>query len=353
MKLNFSLCTLLFLYLTGFSQSAEKVDSSKLLMADTIERISNLNSQDDTAKINEIIAIKLKTEKPVSSFNTLFINGIKVNQLKPWKISEFEKTVFFKLDDEVEQLTTQFLGKSSTNNNIIPVYISVGDSTKETAKASTPIYLILKEKINNKWVWVMGVLLVFLTGLALKKNILKDDNNLYYSLGRTQLFYWTVLFVFCYLFLCLKTDTLPDIPGSVLVILGISVGTTAAAKVIENRNKEGIKLDPTAKSEGLLLDILSDGTSINVHRFQNVVFNLVFGLIFIQRTISTHLIPSFDDNALLLLGISSGAYAGLKITEPTKEQNVSPPQVGTDIPPDKKDEKINVPEKNNEPGNVN
>src|SRR6266498_873383 len=111
MKLNFSLCTLLFLYLTGFSQSAEKVDSSKLLMADTIERISNLNSQDDTAKINEIIAIKLKTEK----------------------------TVFFKLDDEVEQLTTQFLGKSSTNNNVIPVYISVGDSTKETVKASTPI----------------------------------------------------------------------------------------------------------------------------------------------------------------------------------------------------------------------
>src|SRR5207247_563920 len=110
-------------------------------------------------------------------------------------------------------------------------------------------------------------------------------------------------------------------------------------KLIENKTKEVVKLDPNARSEGFLIDILSDGSSINIHRFQNVVFNLVFGLIFIQKTISTHLLPSFDDNVLLLLGISSGAYAGLKITETTKEQNRPLPTVGTD-PHEKPDENI-------------
>jgi hypothetical protein len=41
--------------------------------------------------------------------------------------------------------------------------------------------------------------------------------------------------------------------------------------------------------------------------------------------------PDFDSNVLLLLGISSGTYAALKITEPTKEQKEEPKQVGTDI----------------------
>jgi hypothetical protein len=194
--------------------------------------------------------------------------------------------------------------------------------------------LVLKQKIKPAWAWIMFVILVMLTALALYKNVLKDDNNLYYSLGRVQLFYWTMLFVVCYIFLCFSTNTLPDIPTSTLIILGISIGTTAAAKIVDNEDKRKVKIDPDAKSEGFIMDILSDGTSINIHRFQNVIFHLVFGLIFIQKAISTSQIPDFDDTILLLLGISSGAYATLKITEPVKEQQKPPPQTGTDPPPE-------------------
>src|SRR6185312_15189885 len=106
--------------------------------------------------------------------------------------------------------------------------------------------------------------------ISVKFNILKDDNNLYYSLGRTQLFYWTLLVLIAYLSICFKTDTLPDLPLSVLAILGISVSTTAISKLVENKNKDIVPIDKNAKSEGFFFDILSDGSSINIQRFQNV-----------------------------------------------------------------------------------
>jgi hypothetical protein len=149
-------------------------------------------------------------------------------------------------------------------------------------------------------------------------------------LSRTQLFYWSLLIVFAYLYISFTTGTLPLIPGSILAIVGIGVATTAATRVIENRNKDGVPIDESATSDGFLLDILSDGSSINIQRFQSVIFNLFFGIIFIQKALGTHLMPQFEDNVLLLLGISSGTYAGLKITEATKQQNQTLPQVNTD-----------------------
>src|SRR3954463_836877 len=55
-----------------------------VVAGDSIARVYNLSSNEDSAKINDIIAIKLVTQKPISSFNTLYINGIKTG-LKPWK----------------------------------------------------------------------------------------------------------------------------------------------------------------------------------------------------------------------------------------------------------------------------
>ena len=192
------------------------------------------------------------------------------------------------------------------------------------------IVLLVKPLVNTAYGWVAVVILVLLTIIGLLNNILKDDNNLYYSLSRAQLFYWTLLFVFCYLFIWFQTGSLPDVTSSALVILGISAGTTAAGKVIENQSKLKVEIDPNAKSEGFFMDILSDGSSINIHRFQNIVFSVVFGIIFLQRSVSAYSMPSFDENVLLLMGLSSGTYAGLKITEPLKDQSRVAPVTGTD-----------------------
>jgi hypothetical protein len=94
----------------------------------------------------------------------------------------------------------------------------------------------------------------------------------------------------------------------------------ATGKVIENDQKTKTEIDPKARSDGFFHDILSDRSSINIQRLQNVLFNILFGLIFIQKTVSSNLLPDFDNNILLMMGISAGTYAGLKATEPTKDQ---------------------------------
>ncbi len=316
--------------LPAFSQPGDSIPPVK----DSVVKVSNLNQPpSDSARIKDIIAIKLFTQKPISTFTTLYVDGIQIGNLKPWKVSESEKIVFFQLNENIKTLLLQFTESKSAEKNVIAVIFSVGTNIKSLAKASDPMYIEVNQRINLAWVWLMTILFLGLVFAAIKYNALKDDNNLYYSLGRTQLFYWTFLFVFSYLYICFGTGSLPDIPTSILVILGISIGTTAATRIIENRPGTPVIIDPKAKSEGWFMDILSDGSSINIQRFQNVIFNLVFGIIFIQKTIATNVLPAFDDNVLLLLGISSGTYAGMKLTEPTKEQQKPLPPVNDSPPP--------------------
>jgi hypothetical protein len=303
----------------------------KAVSTDSVISVKNLNTLKDSAKINEVIAVKVYTTKNIDSLGTLYLDGIAVKGLSSWKSNDNEKIIYFQLDRNVQDLLLKFLKSDPFEKSVLPVYFSVGDKDKSIAKSTVKMYIEVRQRIPSFWIYIIAIAIVVLVTYSLYKNILKDDNNLYYSLGRTQLFYWTILVIVAYLHISSVTNALPDIPLSILAIIGISVTTTAITKVVENKTKSGIPIDKDAKSEGWLVDILSDGSSINIQRFQNVAFNLFFGVIFLQKAITNHLMPDFDSNVLLLLGISSGTYAGLKMTEVTKGQNMPPKQVGTDI----------------------
>jgi hypothetical protein len=345
----------------ALSKKAEWAKMAAIKLAtgpqDSVVRIKNLRTQLDSAKINEVIAIKVFTQRDIRLFNTLYINGFPVEKLTPLKASDAEKIIYFKLGKPVQSQLLSFLESTPFETTVVPVYFGVGanikmnltvrDTTvmkdpltavektviKDTtvqversiiAKSNDPVYVEVKQKIKIGWVYAAALAVTFIIVLGLFNQMLKDNANLYYSLANTQLFFWTVLFVVAYLSICFKTDTLPDIPLSVLAILGISVSTTAVSKLIDKNPAKAPIIDKDAKSQGLFVDILSDGVSINVQRVQNVAFNAFFGVLFLQKAFSTNLLPDFDNNVLLLLGISAGAYAGLKNTEPAKEQTEEP-----------------------------
>lgn len=320
--------------------SADVFSQAIPVPADSIISIKNMRSKQDSARIDEVIAVRVGTSRPLREFNVMYIDGVRVDGFTASRVNEYEKTVYFKLNQKIQNVLEQYLQSNAVNTEIVPVYVALGNKIRPLVSTKQPFYIEVRQDIHWTWVVLIIVVIAGVAVTALFKNVLKDDNNLYYSLSRSQMFYWTILIVVAYVHICLTTGVLPAIPDSVLAILGISIGTTAAAKIIENRNKEGVTIDHNAKSEGWFVDILSDGSSVNIQRLQNVIFNLLFGIIFIQRTLGTHLMPDFDNTVLLLMGISSGAYAGLKITEATKEQSKTPPQVGTDIP----DEKEKLPE---------
>jgi len=311
----------------------EKVEAKPLPALVVIEKVGDAIHGDDTVKIGQMIAIKLKTHLSMKTFDALFINGFRV--IKPrGDTSDIGKTIYYEIDNKVVQVVEQFMERSSVSRSVVPISVSLGSSD---VKATNPLttsqtfYLEVKPKISNTYVFIVITLgALAMIALALFKNVLKDDNNLYYSLGRSQLFYWTVLFVAGYINVWFRTDVLPDLSASMLVILGISISTTALGKVVENNTKGKVQIESTAKSEGWFIDILSDSSSINIQRFQSVLFNFVFGGIFLQRCISNHALPEFDNNVLLLMGMSSSTYAGLKVTEPLKEQREPLPVTGDD-----------------------
>jgi hypothetical protein len=327
----------LFLAVTANLYAQTQPDTAKKAAAapvkDSIVSITNLGTQHDSAKIKDVLAIKVITTKNIDSLNTLYVDGIAVNGLKYFKTNYADKILYFRLNDKVQDTLLKFSESSPFEKTIVAVNLGVGNGRSYISNVHLPTYIEIRQKINNVWIWISVIALVLLSISGLRYNILKDDNNLYYSLGRTQLFYWTLLVLIAYIFICFKTGTIPDLPVSVLAIIGISVSTTAVSKLVENKNKDKVPIDQSAKSEGFFLDILSDGSSINIQRFQNVAFNIFFGIIFLQKTFTNNIMPDFDQNVLILMGISSGAYAGLKNMEATKEQNQPAPQTGDDGSP--------------------
>ena len=60
-------------------------------------------------------------------------------------------------------------------------------------------------------------------------------------------------------------------------------------------------------------DLLTEEASTyDFHRFQILAWTLVLGSVFVVKVFNERVMPTFDTNVLLLMGISSGAYLGFK-----------------------------------------
>ena len=169
--------------------------------------------------------------------------------------------------------------------------------------------------------WIVYLVLLGCMYFCDKKfNMLRDISASYpkpYSFSRVQLAWWTAIVLAAFISTSLAQKHIITLLDSTLYLLGMSCATTAAAKVIDTADIRNptIQRIQDSKSENFILDILSDGNGISIHRFQTVVFNLVFSIWFIRFVIHTETIPDISANNLILLGLSSATYVGLKATE--------------------------------------
>lgn len=162
-----------------------------------------------------------------------------------------------------------------------------------------------------------------------------------FSLGRTQLAFWTVIIVssfiavtFCEGSLC--NFKIPELNEVNLALLGIAAGTTLVGKVIDSGQKDSQGAAISQQdypSQGFLIDIISDEKGVSIHRLQNVIWTLVVGFIYINYVACNECeLP--DENTITpqllgLMGISTGAYLGLKLNE-NKNAPVSPATTNED-----------------------
>jgi hypothetical protein len=103
-------------------------------------------------------------------------------------------------------------------------------------------------------------------------------------------------------------------------LLGIGAGTSAISKGVDSKQDSQVLVrHQDHPSEGFLTDILSDETGVSMHRFQALVFNIIYGVLFVHKFIydsgTAHKLPEFNATELGLLGISAGTFLYMKNQE--------------------------------------
>lgn len=169
------------------------------------------------------------------------------------------------------------------------------------------------------WAALFIVAVVLFIRYARNSDIIRDTGTLpaaadgtsaprkSYSLARTQMALWTFIVAAAMVFIFMVTWNENSISSGVLVLLGVSFGTTLLAAVSDGTN-------PTPQaSQGFLTDLLSDGTGPSFHRYQMVLFTVILAVIFVVKVATNLVMPEFDTTLLGLMGISNGTYLGFKL----------------------------------------
>jgi hypothetical protein len=127
-----------------------------------------------------------------------------------------------------------------------------------------------------------------------------------YSLSRTQLALWFTFTVGAGLFLWMLYGDLRRIDGSLLLLLGISVGTAGASWIVDRNMPDR----PYQPSQGFLSDLLTGfDERKQLHRYQAVIINLLLLVVGIFHVAQQLSYPVFDASWLIFLGISGTAYS--------------------------------------------
>ena len=192
------------------------------------------------------------------------------------------------------------------------------------------------------------VLVIGVLALGAKTELVRDSDPQLpdfrqrpFSLAKCQLAFWTVAVIGSFLYVFFATGRFAGVmSNTVLWLLGISSATAAlsaaaggtAAPVAPppaapaaagaapaasapNASAAAAPSAPPQVHQRFFTDILSDNQGMNVHRLQMVIWTAAFGGIFIYESIKNGVFPTFDDQAFVLMGISSATYVWFKRSE--------------------------------------
>lgn len=271
----------------------------------------------------------------------LFLNNVPMSSIKAFQADTVAGKLVFKIARGYGSNPWNVFYQSPFHPTMVAESISIGypssGAIATLVDSKSDIRIVLIRSSYLVLALCLMALLVLLWLFGVKRGMLKDESLLPdiqerpYSLGRTQLAFWSVIVALSYIFIALVTGELAPLSTSTLVLLGVSGVTTATATLIDNNDKLNNKNrhQDDEKSSGLLTDLLSDNNGISIHRFQMLVFNIILGVFFIKQVLTQLNMPEFDNNMLLLLGISNGTYAGIKLFE---NNNTTPPATPPQAP---------------------
>lgn len=306
-------------------------------------KLENRDSVFKTVRADDLILLQLSNPKafmdsrPVDNSKLiLYADGVTLKGITSDLFSNIRKDEF-KTTDTLTWVTFQLKQDTTTkpawdnlykladswHSNTLRVHLSLGwegmlpvsVNAKDLPRTKVTIVYF-----SSRMFVVMSLLFVGLVALilflAIRSDILKEEPGGAYSLSQTQLAYWTTLVIGGFLYSLLLTNIASTLNSSILLLLGISMGTSGAATYIDYFQKK--KLGPAyvpKQHRGFFNDILGDGESMNMQRFQIFAWNIVLGGYFIVFTINNKTMPVIPDVLLTLAGVSSLTYVAVKPSE--------------------------------------
>lgn len=203
----------------------------------------------------------------------------------------------------------------------LSVKLDVGTAGK-VYSCSAQDNLRLETYHSQSLIFAAVIVVLFLIGTLIlvfvcKLNFIRDPVNVDpkpFSLSRFQLLWWSVIIISCYILLFAIRDDFGLLSKSTLILLGISAAGTGFSILTDySVNDQGTQTPQAGKN--FFYDILSDNNGVSIHRYQNFIFTIVFGVIFIYKVFATANMPDFGVLELSLMGISTATYVGLKTNE--------------------------------------
>lgn len=222
-------------------------------------------------------------------------------------------------------------------------------NTVDTSESEPKFVFYVGSKASILMTAVLCIVAFFCAFLLLSRsNALRDgaDGSLY-SLGRSQMAFWTLLVFLAFAGVLFINGTMEEIPSQMLQLLGLTGGTGLVAYVIgESQEASRLSQSQVWKSElatlqaipapsasekahmaelekkltppvsaGFFRDICNDGMGLSFHRMQVVIWTLILGAVFVGSVMQTMSMPEFPGSLLILMGISNITYLGFKIPE--------------------------------------
>ena len=149
------------------------------------------------------------------------------------------------------------------------------------------------------------------------------------STSKLQWFLWTVVIVFAYVSIWAARalegsfEPITEIPQNLLIAMGLSVTTMAAAKGITASYVASGRVIKTSadpeerRDRGLGPIVASDGHDPDLSKVQMMIWTLTAIVIYLFAVVDqiggAHVLPDIDATLMVLMGLGQGAYLGKKL----------------------------------------
>lgn len=270
---------------------------------------------------------------------TLYIDGRPILGLSGQVILSGTPRLRFRLHRNAQNdgAVSALLGTALQGSRMLPVTAGLADGSQLLSSQAS--LRIERLGLGEKALFV-GIFVLVLAAAAGTRgsDLLRDRGRVpaggvaSWSLARVQMAYWTTHITLAFLFVYFVAGQVPELPGSLIVLMGLGSGTLVAAAAIEET--AGPQRDQAPASTGSFWrDLVNDGRDaergVSLHRLQLVAWTLIVGLLFWVSVLTEFRLPVLDETLLGLMGISAATYLGMKIPE----EGASTPSLPAPPPP--------------------